>query len=310
MQRWRFFSFFPTETNFAGTTWVNWTLTRLSLRVGSFPLIPSVFLFPSVSFSVYPSGLLSQSNSVGVHILCVILLGNESNTGSEIRGKEPPLGLPINYYSLRPFLSSCTVVLLQPRPRWPAYRKEGKGRKQRLGWVRTRIGTRKGWCRRKSEWRRQDGKIYRILKNRGRVKDSSGHWACHIWFGQRERVTRWWTLTVASLTSSHRICWMPSRSPASLFFLLLMLLLPLRGYTRLALNYLPGLQREGRVLQQDSGAIHPRYAGRKPCKYSAAHSAIERHRRAVFTPPPRLNLSGWNRFSGRAKVYSRWPPAG
>lgn len=45
------------------------------------------FSLTPVSSSVYPSGLLSQSNSVGVHTLCVILLGNESDASRE-RWKE------------------------------------------------------------------------------------------------------------------------------------------------------------------------------------------------------------------------------
>ena len=75
------------QTNFGGTIWVNWTLTCLSLLV-------CLFLSPSLYFSFHQSlslsisfGLLSQSNSVGVHILCVILLGNESDTRRE-RWKE------------------------------------------------------------------------------------------------------------------------------------------------------------------------------------------------------------------------------
>lgn len=75
------------QTNFGGTIWVNWTLTCPSLLV-------CLFLSPSLYFSFHQSlslsisfGLLSQSNSVGVHILCVILLGNESDTRRE-RWKE------------------------------------------------------------------------------------------------------------------------------------------------------------------------------------------------------------------------------
>lgn len=53
-------------------------------------------------------------------------------------------------------------------------------------------------------------------------------------------------------------------------------------YTRLALNYLFGLKREGTVMRRDSGLIHPHYAGREPWKYSAVRSTPEQRRRAVF----------------------------
>lgn len=67
----------------------------------------------------------------------------------------------------------------------------------------------------------------------------------------------------------------------SLYFNLLLLFFLLR-YTRLALNYLLGLKREGTFIRRDSGLIHPHYAGRKLCKYLPVHSTFERYRRAEF----------------------------
>lgn len=75
--------FGSSETNFGGIIWMKQTPACLSHLVHIFISKPFVFLPPFFSSLVSSSGLLSWSSSVGVHILCVILLGNESKKEME-----------------------------------------------------------------------------------------------------------------------------------------------------------------------------------------------------------------------------------
>lgn len=93
--------------------------------------------------------------------------------------------------------------------------------------------------------------------------------SCPLWLD-----SQWWTLTA----DEGWICWILSRRPvvsSGISFAYVVFLL--RGNTQLELNYLLWLQRERRVLQQDSGLFHLWYTGTQPWKYFLCHRAPQTH---------------------------------
>lgn len=89
------------------------------------------------------------------------------------------------------------------------------------------------------------------------------------------------TLTVACCSVESIECQQVPSLCFNLLLLLFFFFFCLR-YTRLALNYLFWLKREGVVMRRDSALIHPHFADRKLCKYSEFHSIPEQHRRGVL----------------------------
>lgn len=89
-------------------------LTPDCVNLSISPRLLSPPLYHSFHLPLSLPSLLSPSISVGVHILCEILLGNECDTREEGAGNKAFLSLPppVNYYSLCPFLSRSPLVLL------------------------------------------------------------------------------------------------------------------------------------------------------------------------------------------------------